>query len=62
VKTKILWAKQTIFWEPCHIEGNILQNHKHKKIVKKSENQDFMGKTNYFLGTLPFSAWAVPAT
>jgi hypothetical protein len=29
------------------------------KIVK---NQDFMGKTNYFLRTLPFSPWAVSAT
>jgi hypothetical protein len=33
-----------------------------KKKVKKSENQDFMGKTNYFLITLPFSPWAVSAT
>jgi hypothetical protein len=30
-----------------------------KKVVK---NQDFMGKTNYFLRTLPFSPWAVSAT
>jgi hypothetical protein len=29
---------------------------------KKSENQDFMGKTNYFLRTLPYSPWAVLAT
>jgi hypothetical protein len=29
---------------------------------KKNKNQDFMGKTNYFLRTLPFSPWAVPAT
>jgi hypothetical protein len=26
------------------------------------KNQDFMGKTNYFLRTLPFSPWAVSAT
>jgi hypothetical protein len=26
------------------------------------KNQDFMGKTNYFLITLPFSPWAVSAT
>jgi hypothetical protein len=26
---------------------------------KKVKNQDFMGKTNYFLSTLPFSPWAV---
>jgi hypothetical protein len=29
---------------------------------KKVKNQDFMGKTNYFLRTLPFSPWAVLAT
>jgi hypothetical protein len=42
-----------------HIEGDIVQNHEQKKKVK---NQDFMGKTNYFLRTLPFSPWAVSAT
>jgi hypothetical protein len=26
------------------------------------KNQDFMGKTNYFLSTLPFSPWAILAT
>jgi hypothetical protein len=26
------------------------------------KNQDFMGKTNYFMSTLPFSPWAVSAT
>jgi hypothetical protein len=26
------------------------------------KNQDFMGKTNYFWSTLPFSPWAVSAT
>jgi hypothetical protein len=26
------------------------------------KNQDFMGKTNYFLSTLTFSPWAVSAT
>jgi hypothetical protein len=29
---------------------------------KKVKNQDFMGKTNYFFRTLPFSPWAVSAT
>jgi hypothetical protein len=29
---------------------------------KKVKNQDFMGKTNYFLNTMPFSPWAVSAT
>ena len=33
-----------------------------KKKVKKVKNQDFMGKTNYFLRTLPFSPWALSAT
>jgi hypothetical protein len=33
-----------------------------KKKVKKVKNQDFMGKTNYFLRTLPFNPWAVSAT
>jgi hypothetical protein len=26
------------------------------------KNQDFMGKTNFFLSTLPFRPWAVSAT
>jgi hypothetical protein len=30
--------------------------------VKKSGNQDSMGKTNLFLITLPFSPWAVLTT
>jgi hypothetical protein len=30
--------------------------------VKKVKNQDFMGKTNLFLSTLPFSPWVVLAT
>jgi hypothetical protein len=42
-----------------HIEGDVMQNHEQNK---KVENQDFMGKTNYFLRTLPFSPWAVSAT
>jgi hypothetical protein len=33
-----------------------------KKSKKKVKNQDLMGKTNYFLTTLPFSPWAVSAT
>jgi hypothetical protein len=33
-----------------------------KKKVKKVKNQDFMGKTKYFLRTLPFSPWAILAT
>jgi hypothetical protein len=28
-----------------------------KKSEKKVKNQDFMGKSNYFLRTLPFSPW-----
>jgi hypothetical protein len=33
--------------------------------MRKSENlknQDFLGKTNFFLSTSPFSPWAVSAT
>jgi hypothetical protein len=33
-----------------------------KKREKKVKNQDFMGKTNFFLRTLPFSPWAISAT
>jgi hypothetical protein len=33
-----------------------------KKKWKKVKNQDFIGKTNYFLRTLPFSPWVVSAT
>jgi hypothetical protein len=29
---------------------------------KKVKNQEFMGKTNFFFSTLPFSPWAVLAT
>jgi hypothetical protein len=29
---------------------------------KKVKNQDSIGKTNYFLRTLPFSPWVVSAT
>ena len=35
-----------------------MQNHEQKK-VKKSENQDSMDKTNFFLSTLSFSPWVV---
>jgi hypothetical protein len=41
-----------------HIEGDIMHNLEPKKKRKKVKNQDFMGKTNYFLRTLPFSPWA----
>jgi hypothetical protein len=30
--------------------------------VKKNENQDSMGKTNFLLSTLPFSPWAISTT
>jgi hypothetical protein len=33
-----------------------------KKKVKKVKNQDFMGKTSFFLSTLPFSPSAVLTT
>jgi hypothetical protein len=38
-----------------------MQNHEQKQKEKKVKNQDFMGKTNFFLSTLPFSPWAVSA-
>jgi hypothetical protein len=33
-----------------------------KKKVKKVKNQNSMGKTNFFLSTLPFNLWAALAT
>jgi hypothetical protein len=39
-----------------------MQNHEPKTKVKKVKNQDFMGKRNFFLSTMPFSPWAVLAT
>jgi hypothetical protein len=39
-----------------------MQNHEHKKEVKKREKSRFYGQTIYFLRTLPFSPWAVLAT
>jgi hypothetical protein len=32
-----------------------MQNHEQKKKVKKVKNQDFMGKTNFFVSTMPFN-------
>jgi hypothetical protein len=39
-----------------------MQNHEKKKEKEKVKNQDFVGKTNFFLSTLPFNPWAVLAT
>jgi hypothetical protein len=39
-----------------------MQNHEQRKKVKKVKNQDFMGKTNFFLSTLPFNPCAASAT
>jgi hypothetical protein len=39
-----------------------MQNHEEKEKMKKVKNQDSMGKTNFFLSTLPFSPWVVLAT
>jgi hypothetical protein len=33
-----------------------------KKKWKKVKIQDFVGKTNFFLSTLPFTLWAIFAT
>jgi hypothetical protein len=32
------------------------------KSEKKVKNQDFMGKTNFFLSTMPFNPWTALAT
>jgi hypothetical protein len=39
-----------------------MQNQEQKKKWKKVKNQDYMGKTNFFLSILPFSPWAPLAT
>jgi hypothetical protein len=39
-----------------------MQNHEQKKKAEKVKIQDSMGKSNFFLSTLPFSLWAVSAT
>jgi hypothetical protein len=39
-----------------------VHDHEQKKKWKKVKNQDSMGKTNYFLRTLPFNLWVVLAT
>jgi hypothetical protein len=39
-----------------------MQNHEPKKMNKNVTKQEFMGKTNYFLRTMPLSRWAVSAT
>jgi hypothetical protein len=46
----------------AHIENDIVHDHEQKKKWKKVKNQDSMGKTNYFLRTLPFNLWVVLAT
>jgi hypothetical protein len=57
------WKKSKISHLDCssNIEGVVMHNHEQKKKWKKVKNQDFMGKTNYFFRTLPFSPWAVSA-
>jgi TRAP-type mannitol/chloroaromatic compound transport system permease small subunit len=52
-------SKTSLLNRSSHIEVDVMQNHEQKKKVK---SQDFMGKTNYFLRTLPFSLWVVSAT
>jgi hypothetical protein len=54
---KISWkkSKTSHLDHSGHIEGDVIQNHEQKKSFKKVKNQDFMGKTNFFLSTLPFS-------
>jgi hypothetical protein len=36
-----------------HIEDDIMRKHEPEKKVKKVKNQDFMGKTNFFLAPCP---------
>jgi hypothetical protein len=36
-----------------------MQKHEEKKRWKKGKKQDSMGKTDFFLSTLPFSLWAI---
>jgi hypothetical protein len=42
--------------------SDVMQNHEQKKKWKKLKNQDLMGRTNFFLSTMPFNPWAVSAT
>jgi hypothetical protein len=46
----------------ANIDVDIMYTQQPKKKKKKVKNQDSMGKTNFFLSTLPFSLWAVLAT
>jgi hypothetical protein len=39
-----------------------MQNHEQKIQVKKVKKQDSIGKTNFFLSTLPINPWAVSTT
>jgi hypothetical protein len=60
---KFLEKNQKLHFDcSSHIEGDIVQNHEQNKKVEKSKNQDSMGKTNFFLSTLPFNPWAISAT
>jgi hypothetical protein len=45
------------------IEGDVMsqKNHEPKKMDKNVTKQEFMGKINYFLRTLPLSPWAISA-
>jgi hypothetical protein len=58
---KILEKNQKLH---IQIVADTLKVTSYRTMSKKEEvkNQDFMGKINYFLRTLPFSPWAVSAT
>jgi hypothetical protein len=43
-------------------EDNIMENHKQRKEKKNVKNEDSMGKSNFFLSTMPFNLWVVLAT
>jgi hypothetical protein len=55
-------SKTSHSYHSSHVEDDIMQNHEQNKKVKKVKNQDSIGKTNFFLSTMPFSPWAASAT
>jgi hypothetical protein len=61
---KISWkkSKTSHLDHSGHVEDDIIKNNEQKIIEKKVKIQDFMGKTNFFLSTLPSSPWAISAT
>jgi hypothetical protein len=52
---KISWkkSKTSHSYRNGHIEGDIMQNHKQKKKVKKVKNQDSVARQTFFLAPCP---------